>query len=81
MIEITNKIPEDVVHRIEHNFNYYTSSLDHRKKYEKLGIKAKSHAYSIVRNTPPGREQSLALTALEEAVMWANAAIVRNGGK
>jgi len=30
-----------------------------------------------VANTPESREQSLAITALEEAVMWANAAIAR----
>lgn len=28
--------------------------------------------------TPPSREQSLAITALEEAMMWANAAIARH---
>lgn len=28
--------------------------------------------------TPASREQSLALTHLEDAVMWANAAIARN---
>ena len=35
-------------------------------------------AEEIVKHTPPSREQSLALTALEECVMWANAAIARN---
>ena len=29
----------------------------------------------IVANTPEGREQSLALTKLQEVMMWANAAI------
>lgn len=31
----------------------------------------------IVATTPESREQSLALTSLEEAVFWANAAIAR----
>jgi hypothetical protein len=30
-----------------------------------------------VEHTPESREQSLALTNLEQAVMWANAAIAR----
>ena len=29
---------------------------------------------------PDGREKSLAITSLEETMMWANAAISRNGG-
>lgn len=32
----------------------------------------------VLRNAPPSRERSLALTKLEESVMWANAAIARN---
>ena len=31
----------------------------------------------LVDTVPPGRELSLALTALEEAMMWANAGIAR----
>jgi hypothetical protein len=31
----------------------------------------------VINNTHPSREQSLALTALEEAMFWANAAIAR----
>lgn len=34
----------------------------------------------LVSLCPPGRELSLALTKLEEAMMWANAAIARNQG-
>jgi hypothetical protein len=36
-------------------------------------------AGEVVRLTPPSREQSLAVTALEEAMFWANAAIARQG--
>lgn len=32
----------------------------------------------VARLCPPSRERSLALTKLEEAVMWANAAIARH---
>jgi hypothetical protein len=37
-----------------------------------------SLAATIVDQTPYSREQSLALTAIEEAMMWANAAIARH---
>ena len=35
-------------------------------------------AASLVATLPPGRETSLAITALEEVMMWSNAAIARN---
>lgn len=33
---------------------------------------------SVLNNTTPSREQSLALTKLEEALFWTNAAIARH---
>lgn len=44
-----------------------------RRKYREL-------AEGLVNSTPASREQSLALTHLEESLMWANAAIARNQG-
>ncbi len=43
-------------------------------------IRARTLALAKLFNTscPPGRELSLAMTKLEESVMWANAAIARN---
>jgi hypothetical protein len=38
-------------------------------------------AYHIKAETPASREQSLALTHLEDAVFWANAAIARHEGE
>lgn len=38
-----------------------------------------SLAEYLVAALPPGREASLAITALEEVMMWSNAAIARNG--
>ena len=32
----------------------------------------------LINSLPPGREASLAITALEECMMWSNAAIARN---
>ena len=43
--------------------------------YEKIRAEAKKFAYLIVELTPESREQSLALTHLEDAVFCANASI------
>lgn len=37
-------------------------------------------AYGLDRLLPEGREKSLTMTKLEEAVMWANASIARSRG-
>lgn len=47
-------------------------------RYESIRDYAYGMARHIVANSPTSREQSLALTNLELAVMWANAAIARN---
>lgn len=43
---------------------------------EELRAIAKTYGSLIIRDTPMSREQSLALTKLEESVMWAVKAIV-----
>lgn len=43
--------------------------------YEANRKKAIALASHFTKTCPPGRELSLALTALQEALMWANAAI------
>ena len=64
--------------RIENNFVYHEPKADQPDRYVRLRAKAKELAYLIEELTPQSREQSLALTKLEEASMWANAAIARN---
>lgn len=48
--------------------------------HELLRALARAHAKAVMDLLPPGREKSLVLTSLEEALMWANAAVARNGG-
>ena len=43
----------------------------------RVWAEAKSFAVAIKRDCPPGREQALALTKLEEAAMWATKALTR----
>lgn len=47
-------------------------------RHEHVRAVVREAAGRIVAATPPGREQSLAVTALEESMMWANAAIARH---
>ena len=63
--------------QLERNFTYHAPKSGQPEIYEKLQAKAKELAYLIADVCPEGRERSVAMTHLETAVMWANAAIAR----
>lgn len=63
---------------IENRFTYHAPFGDQTERYQEIRDLAKKLAYMILEKTPDSREQSLALTNLEQAVFWANAAIARN---
>jgi hypothetical protein len=65
--------------RIESDFTYHAPKDGQPEAYALLRGQAKALARAIVELVPPGREQSTALTRLEEAVMHANAGIARHG--
>lgn len=69
---------EDKLKQIENNFTYHSPKEGQPERYTAIREKAKELAILIVQQTPASREQSVALTELETAVMWANAAIARN---
>jgi hypothetical protein len=58
-------------------FTYHAPHGDQPERYVAIRDQAKALAEAIVEKTPHSREQSLAITAIEEAVFWANAAIAR----
>ncbi|MCY9720237.1 hypothetical protein M5W76_17665, partial [Paenibacillus larvae] len=62
----------------ENNFKYHAPKEGQPEKYTALREKAKDLAYLLDELCPNSREKSLAITNLEQAVMWANAAIARN---
>ena len=62
---------------IEVRFTYHPAFGDQAARYIAIREAAKELALLITNLTPDSREQSLALTALEEVVMWANAGIAR----
>ena len=63
--------------QIERNFTYHPPKPGQPEKYAAIRDKAKELALLIAESTPASREQSVALTHLETAVMWANASIAR----
>jgi len=65
--------------QIEKAFTYHAPKGDQAERYTKLRQAAKAFAYLMDELSPgPSREKSLAMTKLEEAVMWINAGIARN---
>jgi hypothetical protein len=62
---------------IDLRFTYHPPVGDQADRYQTIRNAAKRMAMTIRKQTPESREQSLAITHLEEAVFWANAAIAR----
>lgn len=63
---------------LDNNFTYHPPFGDQVSRYQGIRYTAKKFGDLILSDTPESREQSLALTNLEQAVFWANAAIARN---
>jgi hypothetical protein len=64
--------------RINRNYTYHAPKGNQVERYQAIRDSARSLAELIIGASPASREQSLALTNVEQAVMWANAAIARN---
>ncbi|WNM74093.1 hypothetical protein SEA_NERGAL_2 [Mycobacterium Phage Nergal] len=61
---------------IEHRFSYHPATTPARQaQHEAVRAACKRLAHALDRIVPPGRHKSLALTAVEEAMHWANAAV------
>lgn len=70
---------EELTQRIEkRDFVYHSPSNEQIEDYKTIRYKAQVFAHLINELCPDSREKSLALTNLEQAVMWANAAIARS---
>ncbi len=66
------------VDRINNNFTYHPPKSNQAQRYEQIRAMGKSMALLIDDLCPESREKFLAMTKLEETVMWANASIARN---
>lgn len=72
------EISEDMQKRLDNDFAYHPPTPDQIARYPHIRSEAKALAVTLCKLCPPSRELSLALTHLEEAVMFANASIARN---
>ena len=64
--------------RAIHNLSYHRPHGDQQERYGEIRNTARGFADILIRCCPESRELSIALTQLEDTVMWANAAIARN---
>ncbi len=69
---------DDYQKRIANNFRWHPPKGDQPARYERIRRMAMHFATEINATCPDSREKSLALTHLEQCMMWANSAIARN---
>lgn len=62
---------------IQDRMAYHPATQETAQKFDALRKNAIDFAYSAVALTPPGREQSLMMTHIEDALMWGSKAIAR----
>ena len=71
----TPRLVEDLAHR----FNYHPPLTDvRRRQHELVRADCLALAQTLDEALPDGREKSLAITKIEEAMFWANAALARH---
>jgi hypothetical protein len=64
---------------LENRFTCHPPKPGQPEAYRQLRSMGLDFARAIDSACPDSREKSLAITHLEDAVMWANASIARNG--
>lgn len=65
---------------IDNRFDYHPPTPDRIAAHEAIREACRELAHRIDSDVPNSREKSLALTNLEQAGFWSNAAIARNRG-
>ena len=69
---------QDLSTRVVNDLGFHAATDITRPKHEEIRAAGISMAHTYLAICPPSRELSLALTALQEAQMWANAAVAVN---
>jgi hypothetical protein len=65
----------DIHADIDNRMSYHPVTDETKPVFEENRADFLALAHRVADRIPPGRHQSLALTALQEALMWSNAAI------
>jgi len=68
----------DLHERVEHDLTNHPPVAGTGAVLDAVTATCIAMGHFLVDNVPPGREQSLALTHLEQLSMWAKAGIARN---
>lgn len=63
---------------IENRFTYHPPSEERVVKHIQIREHGKAIVELLNEMVPDGREKSLAITKIEEAIMWANAGLARS---
>lgn len=74
----SNERKAALLQQIENSFTYHSPKNDQPARYEALRAKAKELALLIVEMVPDSRERALAITNLEQSIMWANKGVACN---
>lgn len=72
------ELKESQIEEMGRRFTYHPPKDDQVERYSAIREAVLPLALGLCQSCPESRELSLALTKLEECVMWANAAIARN---
>ena len=62
---------------LANRFSYHAPKGNQSTRYEEIREMGRNFAELILSECPASREQSIAITKIEEAVFWANASIAR----
>ncbi len=71
----------DLISALDTRFTYHPPHGDQLARYEWIRQQFHNLAWQLIHQIPPGREQSLMLTNLEQAQFWANSGIARGEAK